>query len=129
MVDGFFFGWFDSLYWSVTLLLQTPDKAPRTWGGKMVLVAHGWFMLIVIASYTANLASFLTAAEAVPLINRSVYVFMSFVSLSVYKVVSCVRARARSLRACMSVCLSAGVRSLCSERACMRSRACTHTIN
>lgn len=35
----------------------------------MVLVAHGWFMLIVIASYTANLASFLTAAEAVPILN------------------------------------------------------------
>jgi ABC-type amino acid transport substrate-binding protein len=69
VVQGLFLGFFDSLYWSVTLLLQTPDKAPRTWGGKMVLVAHGWFMLIVIASYTANLASFLTAAEAVPILN------------------------------------------------------------
>ena len=69
VVDGFFNGFLDSLYWSITLLLQTPDKAPRTWGGKMVLVAHGWFMLIVIASYTANLASFLTAAEATPILN------------------------------------------------------------
>jgi hypothetical protein len=69
VVNGFLWGFLDSLYWSVTLLLQTPDKAPRTWGGKMVLVAHGWFMLIVIASYTANLASFLTAAEAVPILD------------------------------------------------------------
>jgi len=69
VVDGFFYGWWDSLYWSVTVLLQTAEKAPRTWGGKMVLVAHGWFMLILIASYTANLASFLTAAEAVPILS------------------------------------------------------------
>ena len=69
VVDGFFHGLMDSMYWSITLLLQTPDKAPRTWGGKMVLVAHGWFMLIIIASYTANLASFLTAAEPVPILD------------------------------------------------------------
>ena len=26
VVEGYFYGWFDSLYWSITLLLQTPDK-------------------------------------------------------------------------------------------------------
>jgi len=37
-----------------------------TWGGKVVLMAHGWFMLIVLASYTANLANFLTTANMSP---------------------------------------------------------------
>jgi len=69
VVDGGFEGFFDSLYWSITLLLQNPDKAPRTWGGKLVMMAHGWFMLIIVASYTANLASFLTASFTVPAIS------------------------------------------------------------
>ena len=80
--DGGFEGFVDSLYWSFTLLLQNPDKAPRTWGGKLVMMAHGWFMLIIVASCTrssyliesmtlnytdtANLASFLTASFSVP---------------------------------------------------------------
>jgi len=51
---------------TLTLILC---QVPRTWGGKLVLTAHGWFILIVIASYTANLASFLTAGEAVPVLS------------------------------------------------------------
>jgi len=36
------------------------DKGPKSWGGKIVMLGHGWFMLIIISAYTANLASFLT---------------------------------------------------------------------
>ncbi len=54
VVEGWCSGLFDAIYWSITIGLQTPDKAPRTWGGKMVLVAHGWFMLIIVASYTVS---------------------------------------------------------------------------
>ena len=63
VVPGLKFGFFDSLYWAVSVLIQTPDKAPCTWGGKVTLMAHGWFMLIVMASYTANLANFLTTSN------------------------------------------------------------------
>jgi hypothetical protein len=63
IVPGKSFGCWDSLYWSLTLLIQIPDKAPCTWGGKVVLIAHGWFMLICVASYTANLANFLTTSN------------------------------------------------------------------
>jgi len=69
IVPGKAFGWWDSVYWSMTLLVQTPDKAPCTWGGKIVLMAHGWFMLIVLASYTANLANFLTTENMAPTLS------------------------------------------------------------
>ena len=54
------------LYRSVSLLIQAPDKTPQTWGGRVVLMSHGWFMLICIASYTANMASFLTTSNLSP---------------------------------------------------------------
>lgn len=44
-------------------------QAPRTWAGKVVMLAHGWFFLIIIASYTANLASVLTTASLAPSIT------------------------------------------------------------
>jgi len=59
----------DVMYFSVSLLTCTLDKSPRTWGGKCVMLGHGWFMLILIASYTANLASFLTANALSPKIT------------------------------------------------------------
>jgi hypothetical protein len=36
------------------------DKAPRTPGGKCIMMGHGFYMLIMISSYTANLASVLS---------------------------------------------------------------------
>jgi hypothetical protein len=35
------------------------DKAPRTPGGKLTMLGHGFYMLIMISSYVANLASVL----------------------------------------------------------------------
>jgi len=63
VVPGWVLGLLDAFYWSITVLLQITDKSPRTWGAKMLMMAHGWFMLIVVASYTATLASFLTTAQ------------------------------------------------------------------
>jgi len=69
VVDGQYSSFFDCLYWSLSALTCTLDKAPKTWGGKLAMLAHGWFMLIIIASYTANLASFLTTNALVPSIT------------------------------------------------------------
>ncbi|EKX47525.1 hypothetical protein GUITHDRAFT_137310 [Guillardia theta CCMP2712] len=52
VVPGWVWGLLDAFYWSITVLLQIVDKSPRTWGAKMLMMAHGWFMLIVVASYT-----------------------------------------------------------------------------
>lgn len=69
VTDGPPWAFIDSLYWSVSALTGTLDKAPRTWAGKIVMLAHGWFFLIIVASYTANLASVLTAASIAPSIQ------------------------------------------------------------
>ena len=69
VADGWWLGLWDSIYWSASALTQTLDKAPMTWGGKVIMLAHGWFMLIIIASYTANLAAALTASSLAPSIN------------------------------------------------------------
>jgi len=39
------------------------DKAPRSPGGKLVMMGHGFYMLIMISSYTANLASVLSQKD------------------------------------------------------------------
>jgi hypothetical protein len=44
----------------------------------VVLMAHGWFMLIVLASYTANLANFLTSANMAPTLGSWAEVQDSF---------------------------------------------------
>eukprot|EP00286_Rhodomonas_abbreviata_P026717 CAMPEP_0181313764 /NCGR_PEP_ID=MMETSP1101-20121128/14430_1 /TAXON_ID=46948 /ORGANISM="Rhodomonas abbreviata, Strain Caron Lab Isolate" /LENGTH=464 /DNA_ID=CAMNT_0023420755 /DNA_START=94 /DNA_END=1484 /DNA_ORIENTATION=+ len=69
LADGQIAGMWDSLYMACTFMLGTADKAPKTWGGKMALLAHGWFMLIIIASYTANLASFLVMGALTPSVS------------------------------------------------------------
>ena len=66
---GWFLGLFDAWYWSCTVFAGVIDKAPRTLGGKLVITAHGFFMLIILASYTANLASFLTNSDVAPPIS------------------------------------------------------------
>mmetsp|Transcript_30434 Transcript_30434/g.73402 ORF Transcript_30434/g.73402 Transcript_30434/m.73402 type:complete len:529 (-) Transcript_30434:236-1822(-) len=69
LVEGHAQGMFDAVYWSISALTCTLDKAPKTWGGKVVMLGHGWFMLIIIAAYTANLASFLTVTAQSPTIQ------------------------------------------------------------
>jgi ABC-type amino acid transport substrate-binding protein len=39
------------------------DKAPRTPGGKFTMLGHGFYMLIMISSYVANLASVLSQRD------------------------------------------------------------------
>ena len=65
-MDGRAAGLLDALYWSLTTFTTLVDKAPRTVGGKIVMFGHGFFMLIILASYTANLASFLTTSAVTP---------------------------------------------------------------
>ena len=67
--QGWFLGFFDAWYWSCTVFTCVIDKAPRTLGAKLVMNAHGFFMLIILASYTANLASFLTNSDVAPSIS------------------------------------------------------------
>mmetsp|Transcript_22670 Transcript_22670/g.55980 ORF Transcript_22670/g.55980 Transcript_22670/m.55980 type:complete len:466 (-) Transcript_22670:92-1489(-) len=69
LVEGYISSALDALYWSLSAFTTTLDKAPKTWGGKLMMLGHGWFMLIILASYTANLASFLTTASLAPSIN------------------------------------------------------------
>ena len=66
IMDGRAAGLLDALYWSLTTFTTLVDKAPRTVGGKIVMFGHGFFMLIILASYTANLASFLTTSAVIP---------------------------------------------------------------
>jgi ABC-type amino acid transport substrate-binding protein len=61
LASGWILGLLDGIYWSATGFIQTLDKKPYTWGGRVVMMAHGWFCLIAVASYTANLAAFLTS--------------------------------------------------------------------
>lgn len=42
-----------------------PAYEPGTAGGKLVMLGYGWFILIALASYTANLASLLVVASSV----------------------------------------------------------------
>jgi ABC-type amino acid transport substrate-binding protein len=67
--DGAFPSLADAFYLSVSTLTCTLDKAPHSWGGKIVMIGHGWFMLVIISSYTANLASFLTLSSSSPAIS------------------------------------------------------------
>ena len=60
----------DALYLSLSALTCTLDKGPKSWGGKIVMLGHGWFMLIIISAYTANLASFLTIQGQVTTVSR-----------------------------------------------------------
>ncbi len=53
---------YTGIYYACSAFLGILDKDPKTWAGKLILLAHGWFVLIVMASYTANLAAFLTAS-------------------------------------------------------------------
>mmetsp|Transcript_28763 Transcript_28763/g.45119 ORF Transcript_28763/g.45119 Transcript_28763/m.45119 type:complete len:592 (+) Transcript_28763:165-1940(+) len=69
LVDGHVGSFFDAAYLSFSALTCTLDKGPKSWGGKLVMLGHGWFMLIIIASYTANLATFLTTSALSPSIT------------------------------------------------------------
>ena len=66
LIDEAVPGLLDAFYWSFTTFTTYLDKAPRTAGGKLVMSSHGFFILIILASYTANLASFLTTATISP---------------------------------------------------------------
>ena len=63
VVPGWFSGCFDCMYWSFSVYTTFIDKAPRTWGGKLVMLGHGFYMLIMISSYVANLASVLSQRD------------------------------------------------------------------
>jgi hypothetical protein len=67
--QGWFLVFFDTWYWSCTVFTCVIDKAPRTLGAKLVMNAYGFFMLIILASYTSNLASFLTNSDVSPSIS------------------------------------------------------------
>jgi hypothetical protein len=41
---------------------------------QVVMIAHGWFMLILVASYTANLANFLVNSTLEPILGLCVCV-------------------------------------------------------
>ena len=66
LIEGGATGVADAWYWAFTAFTTYVDKAPRTAAGKLVMAAHGFFMLIILASYTANLASFLTNTAVTP---------------------------------------------------------------
>ena len=68
-VARFRHGLLDSVYWSFGAVTGMVDKTPRSWGGRIALTGHGWFMMILLASYTANLASFLTTEGLSPVIS------------------------------------------------------------
>ena len=69
LIDGKISGSLDALYWSSSIFTGTEDKKPRSWGGKVIIMGHAFFMLILVASYTANLASFMTNIENAPKIE------------------------------------------------------------
>ena len=66
LIEGKVSGSLDALYWSSSIFTGTEDKKPRSWGGKVIIMGHAFFMLILVASYTANLASFMTNVENAP---------------------------------------------------------------
>lgn len=49
-----------SLYLSFTIAVQAQHIAPVTWSGRLVSLGFVFTMMILVSSYTANLASFLT---------------------------------------------------------------------
>ena len=59
----------DSVYWAFSVMLATMHMAPRSWSGKLVMLGHGFFTVIIINSYIANLASVLTTVSLQPTIN------------------------------------------------------------
>jgi hypothetical protein len=57
---SFLGGLVDGVYFALTVFTGVAHLNPKTPGGKAILMAQAWFTLIMVASYTANLASALT---------------------------------------------------------------------
>jgi ABC-type amino acid transport substrate-binding protein len=68
VASGILPGLADAIYWSCSTFTATMHMAPRSWAGKLVMIAHGFFLVIIINSYVANLASVLTATTLAPTI-------------------------------------------------------------
>ena len=66
LAAGLIPGMFDALYWTFTTLTTYVHQTPKTPAGKIVLMAQGFYMVVIIASYTANLASALTVSVIEP---------------------------------------------------------------
>ena len=66
LVEGTVSGLLDAFYWSFTTLTSYVHKTPRTPAGKIVMMAQGFYMVVMLASYTANLASALTVSAIEP---------------------------------------------------------------
>lgn len=43
--------------------VQMPQPRSRSWAVRLVVLAYGAFCVIILSSYTANLAAFLTASQ------------------------------------------------------------------
>jgi hypothetical protein len=67
---GYIAGLVDGIYFSFTVFTGVAHINPKTPGGKLVLLAQGWFVVIIISSYTANLASALTNSDYKSPINK-----------------------------------------------------------
>ena len=62
---------YDSFYWAFGSLFDPggPGKGPVTWGGKILLVSHWFFVTIVVATYTGAVGAFLATTSATPTIE------------------------------------------------------------
>ena len=67
LAEGKITGLLDAFYWTFTTFTTYVDKAPKTPAGKVLMMAQGFYMVVLLASYTANLASALTVSAIQPL--------------------------------------------------------------
>jgi ABC-type amino acid transport substrate-binding protein len=66
LIEGKVAGIFDAFYWTWSTYTNFVDKAPKSGAGKIVVMCQGFFMVVILASYTANLASSLTVSAIQP---------------------------------------------------------------
>ena len=53
---------------AATQLGQMPQPRSRSWAVRLLALAYGAFAIIVLSSYTANLAAFFTVRQIHPLV-------------------------------------------------------------
>ena len=62
LVEGKVASLFDAFYWTFPTFTCYVDKSQKPFGGKAVMMAQRFYMVVIIASYIANLATSLRNA-------------------------------------------------------------------
>ncbi len=83
---------FMSLYLAFAHFTDTANHTPKSWQGRWMMVAWGFTVVILISSYTANLASYLTRTQ-----GPQAYVFSSPVDAERQRAPYCIAESAADL--------------------------------